>query len=426
MSSVPPHPALSPDGLARLIDLAEDAIVSTTADGRIVLFNRGAERTFGYGREEVMGRSLEMLIPGRFAEAHRRHVANFAEGDSAARWMRERTSVCGVRKDGSEFPAEVTISKSRDGGQLYLSAIIRDVTVQKKTEQEIRALNHDLEARVEARTAELEERVHDRLRAEAALRETSEELRATTQQLWQAAKLASVGELAASIAHELNNPLGTVSLRLETVLAKTPAEAPTRPLLGIVEQEVERMARLVGNLLQFSRNASDQVSTVSVCEEVRKSAELTDYHLRRRGVTVVHDFPPGQPTIFADRQKLRQVFLNLFTNAGDAMPNGGTLTIRVRPARLDGGRAAVEIEVSDTGQGIPNEHLPRVMDPFFTTKPEGKGTGLGLAICRRIVQDHKGTIALESSVGKGTTVRIMLPVQEGGNVRGLCVGEPPV
>jgi signal transduction histidine kinase len=128
---------------------------------------------------------------------------------------------------------------------------------------------------------------------------------------------------------------------------------------------------------------------------------------------------PDTPTIHADRQKLRQVFLNLLTNAGDAMLQGGTLTLRSSPAALDNGQPAVQIELMDTGVGIPAEHLEKVMDPFFTTKEEGKGTGLGLAICRRAVEDHHGTIEILSEVGKGTTVRIVLPLKNGTNVNGL-------
>jgi signal transduction histidine kinase len=249
---------------------------------------------------------------------------------------------------------------------------------------------------------------------------TRQELRAMTQQLWQAAKLASVGELAASIAHELNNPLGTISLRLEGVLAKTPADDPRRRSLEIVDQEVQRMARLVGNLLHFSRAGRDQVSTVDVREELTRTIELTDHHLRRRGVEVAPEFDAGAPVIFADRQQLRQVFLNLFTNAGDAMPKGGRLVPRVQPGELPDGTPAVVVEVSDTGIGIAPEVLARVFEPFFTTKEEGKGTGLGLAICRRIVQGHRGTLQIESEVGRGTTVRVTLPVKNTANVNGLC------
>jgi DNA-binding NtrC family response regulator len=233
----------------------------------------------------------------------------------------------------------------------------------------------------------------ERRRAEETLRESNrkleqalaqlwaqaDELHATTQQLWQAAKLASVGELAASVAHELNNPLGTVSLRLEAVLARTPADDPRRPLLEVIEGEVERMARLIGDLLQFTRQAPDQMSTVALPEEVAKAVDLIDYHLRRRGVTVAFDFPPALPMILADRQKLRQLFLNLYANATDAMPHGGTLTSRLSTAPGPAGGQHVLVEVADTGAGIPPEHLERVFDPFFTTKEEGKGTGLGLA-----------------------------------------------
>jgi signal transduction histidine kinase len=125
------------------------------------------------------------------------------------------------------------------------------------------------------------------------------------------------------------------------------------------------------------------------------------------------------PTIHADRQQLRQVLLNLFTNAADAMPGGGQLAPRVRPSELSGGVPAIEIEVADTGEGIQTEHLARVFDPFFTTKEEGKGTGLGLAICKRIVAEHKGTLAIESQVGTGTTIRIRLPVHPDTNVARL-------
>lgn len=380
---------LSPHALARLVDLAEDAILSVAADGRVVLFNRGAERTFGYAAAEVLGRPLEALLPDRFRTAHPAQMRAFADGPVDARVMADRRRVFGLRKDGTEFPAEVTISRFREAGEVFLNAIVRDVTDRVRADEAIRALNHDLEARVAARTADLA---------------------VTTQQLWQAAKLATVGELAASVAHELNNPLGIISLRVEEVLARTAADAPCRPALRVIEGEVERMARLIGNLLQFSRPAADQLSTVALPEEVARTIDLIDYHLRRRGVGTAFDFAPDLPPVVADRQKLRQLFLNLYTNAADAMPTGGRLTTRVRPAA---GRAALVVEVADTGVGIPADVLPRVMDPFFTTKDEGKGTGLGLAICRRIAHDHGGTIQVESTVGQGTTVRVTLPLRRG-------------
>ncbi|MBN9121221.1 MAG: hypothetical protein J0I06_19060, partial [Planctomycetes bacterium] len=270
-----------------------------------------------------------------------------------------------------------------------------------------------------------QERVRrEREQALADLSAKTEELKATTQQLWQAARLAGVGELAASIAHELNNPLATVSLRVEGVLAKTPPDDPRRKPLEIVSQEVERMARLVSNLLQFSRAGRDQVSTVDVCEEITKTAELTEHHLRKRQIRVTTEFAPAVSAIHADRQQLRQVFLNLFTNAADSMLNGGQLVVRVRPSELPRSVPAVLVEVADTGVGISPDHLNRVGEAFFTTKEEGKGTGLGLAICKRIVHQHHGTLEIQSAVGVGTTVRITLPVRPETNVTGLRV-EPP-
>jgi signal transduction histidine kinase len=298
-------------------------------------------------------------------------------------------------------------------------------------EEDLRLLNRGLEQKVAERTADLQAK--------------NEQLNIISQQLWQASKLATMGELAASIAHELNNPLATLNLRVESLLAQIPPDDPKRRALEVVEQELDRMANLVANLLQFSRRRSREVSTIDVCNEVDNTLELIHYHLRKCGIKVQKEYQAGILHIHADRQQLRQLFLNLFTNASDAMPHGGTLTIRAHrqgsgsrdqgptpqgmvptpdprpptPALTltpDPEEAAfVVIEIIDTGTGIPPELLPKVMEPFFTTKPEGKGTGLGLPISRRVVQEHGGLLQIESSVGEGTTIRIRLPVLNGSN-----------
>jgi signal transduction histidine kinase len=255
----------------------------------------------------------------------------------------------------------------------------------------------------------------ERQRAEQALRAKDEELHAMSQQLWQAAKLATMGELVASLAHELNNPLTTVSLRLEALLTRTPADDPQRHALDVIVQEVERMATLVANLLQFSHRSQQQISSLDVREELDTALALIHYHLRNHRIAVVQEFAPEVPLIHADRQQLRQVFLNLVTNASDAMPQGGTLTLRVAAGTTPTGGPMVRVEVSDTGGGIAPEDLSQVMEPFFTTKAEGKGTGLGLPICRRIVQEHHGTLELTSVVRQGTTVHLMLPIMNGMN-----------
>jgi signal transduction histidine kinase len=219
--------------------------------------------------------------------------------------------------------------------------------------------------------------------------------------------------LAASIAHELNNPLATVTLRAESLLAHVPVEGVQARAIDVILREVERMASLVSNLLQFSRR-SHQTSSLDLREELRNSLEFIGYYLRSRKINIVQEFAGELPMVQADRQQLHQVFLNLLTNASDAMPEGGTLTLRAFAGAFDDGAEAVLIEFSDTGAGIEEEDLPKLWEPFFTTKPEGKGTGLGLSICRRTVEEHRGAINIESCRKKGTTVRIMLPTTDKG------------
>jgi PAS domain S-box-containing protein len=276
-----------------------------------------------------------------------------------------------------------------------------DITERKNAEELLRESNRTLE---------------DAMRA---LNTKNEEVHAMTQQLWHSAKLASVGELAAGIAHELNNPLATVSLRVESVLNRMPADDVRRRPLEVVQQEAKRMGNLVAGLLQFSRRSQDESSSVEVRDELQKALELVHHLTHKRRIKIVQEIQPGLPSVFADRQKLRQLFLNLLTNAIDAMPSGGTLTLRAALSRLENDQSAVQIEIADTGAGIPPEHLQKVLEPFFTTKAEGHGTGLGLAICRRVVQEHNGTMQFFSEMGKGTTVRIVLPLTERTNLKGL-------
>jgi len=258
-----------------------------------------------------------------------------------------------------------------------------------KARDELALLNGQLEARVKDRTEELARK--------------NQEVSATYQQLWHSAKLATVGELTASIAHELNNPLQTVGLRIESLSRRLSGDPAAHEALSVVEKELDRMAHLVENLLQLSRKGEQRIAIVNAAEELEKTVELLHYHLRKCGIETKKDFQPGIPLIRVDPEQLQQAFLNLFTNACDAMPSGGNLTLRAR------GGTKVVIEIIDTGSGIAAVDLPRVMETFFTTKPPGKGTGLGLPICRRIVEAHGGALSIESEPGRGTTVRIVLP-----------------
>jgi PAS domain S-box-containing protein len=368
--------ANSESRLHAVLAAAVDGILTIDERGAVQTINPAAERLFGYAADEVIGQNVKLLMPPPFRDEHDGYLARYlATGEK--RIIGIGREVVGLRKDGTSFPMDLSVAEACLGDGRVFVGIIRDLTERKRADEDIRAM---------------------------------------TQQLWHAAKLASVGELAASIAHELNNPLATVSLRVEAVLARTLADDPRRRALEIIDQEVKRMGELVANLLQFSRRGAEQISTVDLRQELTRAVELIHHQLRQRLIRVVQEFAADTPLLYADRQKLRQVFLNLLTNASDAMPQGGMLTLRTAPTLLPNGQPAVLIELADTGVGIPAENLAKVMEPFFTTKEEGKGTGLGLAICRRVVHEGRGTIHVASEVGHGTTVRVVLPVQNDANV----------
>jgi PAS domain S-box-containing protein len=359
------------------VQAAANAILITDRAGRILWVNPAFTETTGYSFEEVRGKNPRVLKSGKQdREFYREMWETILAGKV---W---HNTVINRRKDGTLNREDLTITPICDdaGSITHFIGIKQDIT-------------------------QLAQALSD-------LQTEREELAAMTQQLWQASKLATMGELAASIAHELNNPLATIGLRTENMLMQLSADSEQRKPLEIIAREVDRMASLVNNLLQFSRRGHRQISTVDLREEIANSTEFVHYHLRTRKIEVLQEFADPLPTIQADRQQLRQLFLNLLTNATDAMPEGGTLTVRA--AVDDSSEAAVSIEFADTGEGIAEDDLEKVWDPFFTTKPEGKGTGLGLAICRRIVEEHHGTISMQSQFGHGTTVRIVFPTTGNG------------
>lgn len=222
----------------------------------------------------------------------------------------------------------------------------------------------------------------------------------TQRKLIQSEKLASIGQLAAGVAHELNNPLANISLNAE-MLMRTCKDETTARKLKVIEENVASAAKIIRDLLDFSREPRLELEYLDVNEVIEKTLESLKYKMK--GIKLVKNLYPV-PEILGDRVRLRQVFTNLISNAIQAMEEGGTLTITSQ--RVGNW---VEVKVSDTGKGIAREHLSKIFDPFFTTKGVGKGTGLGLAITYSIVQKHKGWIDVESEIGKGTTFTVKLP-----------------
>ena len=233
------------------------------------------------------------------------------------------------------------------------------------------------------------------------------ELEATQDQLIQSEKLASMGQLAAGVAHEINNPLGTVLLYADLLLRDLPGDDPRTQDFQLILDEARRCKNIVQALLNFARQNKVMAQVTDVNRLCRETIEEVENLLLFERVQFVAELDPELPQIQADPAQIRQILLNLLNNAAEAMPEGGTITVSTRG--VNAGGDAVEISIHDTGCGIPEENMPKLFTPFFTTKPIGKGTGLGLAITYGIVKSHRGSIDVLSTVGVGTTFIIRLP-----------------
>jgi len=335
-----------------------DAIFLIDLEGRILFSNRRGTELTGYHLEEFRDRPIfSLLTPEGAQQAYARLQAAFA-GQGVAPFFEAEV----IRKDGSRFWAEVSgTNVVKDGQVLGRLAVARDITERKR------------------------------------LRE----------QLVQAEKLATLGQLIAGIAHELNNPLAAMvghaqMLRLGQQDPKVAARADR------IVDAAQRATRIVRNFLTVARRHHPERVAVSVNEIVTKTLELLAYQLRVGNVEVESALAPDLPQIAGDPHQLQQVVLNLVNNAIQAMAPGGQGRLGVTSS-LSPDRSTIRLAVTDNGPGIPPEHLPRVLEPFFTTKPQGEGTGLGLAIAQGIVTDHGGIIAVESTLGQGATFTVTLP-----------------
>ena len=233
-----------------------------------------------------------------------------------------------------------------------------------------------------------------------------ETLYRTQQELLHKENLASVGQLAAGVAHEINNPLGTILLFAEVMNKEIAADDPRREDLKMIISETIRCRKIVSDLLNFARQQEVLAQECDIHDLIEQVIEGISHKASFKKVTVLRQFSPQLPAIEADQAQLMQVFVNLLDNAVDAMPAGGTITIRTR--LIDSQR--LEVMISDTGCGISEENLGKLFTPFFTTKPVGKGTGLGLSIVYGIIKTHRGQITVSSQLGQGTTFTVILPV----------------
>lgn len=345
--------------LSNILRDSADGIITVDMNDCIISWNKGAETIYGYTEEEVLGRNIEMLLPlenrkSREPELIRRKL----EMEGVIRNFKTQR----VTKSGRKIDIILTRTAIRNeaGEVVGSSAVVKDVT----------------------------------------------QLRSIENQLSRAEHLATMGELAASLAHEIKNPLAGIKGAIEVILDQYEGHRLHRDVLEEVLQEVRRIDRIVQDLLGYARPREPNFTDVNIREVFRRVALLFDRTIEEKKIKLDILIDPDVDSVFADENLIEQVLLNLVLNSLQAMGENGTLVLSNRLTRDVRG---VEITVQDSGPGISPENISRVFQPFFTTKKDG--TGLGLATCKRIITDHGGTISVASVPGMGATFRIWLPAK---------------
>jgi PAS domain S-box-containing protein len=368
-------PGVAGSTFEQFVDFVPDAIVGVGSGGKIVLVNRQAEELFGFERERLLGETLETLIPDRFRSLHEGHRdAYFAEPRTRA--MGVGVELFAVRRDGTEFPVEVSLSHLELDGETIATAAVRDISERAESERE----------------------------------------KALQEQLQRARRLESVGQLAGGIAHDFNNILGVIMNYAEFVADELEPDSRAHGDVEEIRRAAERAAALTRQLLIFSRR---EVVKPEILDLIRLIGELENLLRRALGERVELDVVLDDElwAIEADPGQVEQVLVNLSVNARDAMPEGGRLLIEAENAELDDEFAYmhpdtapgryVRLKVSDTGIGMDAETADRAFEPFYTTKSDG--TGLGLATVYGIVTGAGGRIDVYSEPGIGTTIKVHLP-----------------
>jgi len=328
----------------KLVDGISDAVILIDSQKKILSWNRAAQWTFGWSFNEVAGMKINILyLPDTGAD----EKWEFSDGEYVF-----------IKKNGLTFPGIIKIKPLQEGEDAGYVVAIRDVTDQKEMEK--------LESH-----------------------------------LLQSEKLATIGQLAAGAAHEINNPLANITLYTQMLMKKTEDES-VRGKLSIINEEANRAAYIVKGLLEFAHQSEPKLSPTDMNTEIDKVISIMNPQFKNIKVTTV--FEP-LPYISADGAQIQQVIMNILTNSIQSITENGEIIVKTQAKKN-----YIEITISDNGCGIPEENMDKIFDPFFTTKGPGEGTGLGLSICYGIIKRHNGSIEVKSDAGKGTTFIIKLPV----------------
>jgi two-component system, NtrC family, sensor kinase len=336
-----------------IIDSLKIGVVTVDLESRVESWNPPLEQILEVQRSEAMGRKLHDLLPSDLASEIRArsidgHVSGIYKFPLNAR-------------GGRRFVVNVSIAPlvGKDGAQLGRLILLDDIT----------------------QRVQLEE------------------------QIVQTEKLTSLGLLAAGVAHEVNTPLAVISNYIQMLAKQIPGDDPRQKTIDRIVNQTFRASEIVNNLLNFSRTGGLEFEELNLNSVLEETLTLVQHPFRTARVNVLRNYGSDLPTMLGSTTRLQQVFLNLFMNARDAMPEGGMLEVRTGARN-----GSVEVEVTDTGMGISPEHLSRIFDPFFTTKTSGRGTGLGLSVSYGIIKEHAGKVDVHSTPGKGTSFRLEFPV----------------
>jgi two-component system sensor kinase FixL len=360
--------------LHSVLDTVPDATVVIERDGTVTSFNSAAVRQFGYQPDEVIGRNVNMLMPTPYREQHDGYLQRYlATGEK--RIIGIDRVVVGRRKDGSTFPMSLAVGETRSGDAVHFTGFIRDLTERQETAARLEAVQGEL-----ARLARFNE----------------------------------LGEMASTLAHELNQPLSAIANYVQgciRLVARLPDEHKAS-LSGALEETAKQALRagdIIRHLREFVTRGETERRHEDIKNLIEEAGALALVGSRERGIRTQFDFAPGTDMVLADRVQVQQVLTNLMRNAMEAMKDSDAKELRVVTLPTEGQR--VTVEVSDTGPGISEDIAAQLFQPFVTTKPGGMG--IGLSISRRIIQSHGGDLVVRKNEAGGATFSFSLPIVEG-------------